>query len=423
MSIAAYKGNALITGGAINNTTIGATTRSSIAGTTLTANAQVTCTSGVNSSSTVTGALVITGGVGISGNNHIGGSVHITDPTATTSAVTGALIVAGGIGVGDDIYVAGDIQAANIRTTSILYTDIFDTSTVTTMSIGGTNASSLTLGRAAGTVSFPGTVASHIRPSGTHDLGSIIARWDTVYAVNVNASGNLTIGNVISNVIPGTTATYDLGSTLLRFKDIFSSGVTTVNQLSVSSVTSNLIPGTTATYDLGSGAALFKDAYFSGTSLGNVDKATATTLDLGGTTATAVNLSKTAGGVNSLASLTLSQSLFYSSEYINIAGAVNQNPLSTVVVTFLAIGGGASDATGTMPAGTANGQVHIFAMHLQNKNYVLTFGSSSLITPAGGTAATQTATFSLQGASATFVWQAASSHWFVTAASGSVVFA
>lgn len=423
MSVAAYKGNAIITAGSINNTTIGATTRSTIAATTLTANAQVTCTSGVNSSSTVTGALVVTGGVGISGNNHMGGSLHITDPTATTSAVTGALIVAGGIGVGDDIYVAGDIQAANIHATAILYTDIFDTSTVTTMSIGGTNASSLTIGRAAGTVSFPGTVASHIRPSGTHDLGSIIARWDTAYSVNVNATGNLTIGNVTSNVIPGTTATYDLGSTLLRFKDIFSSGATTLGQLSMTSVASNILPGTTATYDLGSGAALFKDAYFSGASLGNVDKATATTLTVGGTTATAVNLSRTAGAVLALGNFTTGMSLFYSSEYINIAGAVAQSPLSTVVVTILAIGGGASDATGTMPAGTADGQVHIFCMHLQNKNYVLTFGSSSLITPAGGTAATQTATFSLQGACATFVWHAASAHWFPVSVSGSVVFA
>ena len=59
---------ATITGGSINNTPIGASTRSSGAFTTLAANGAVTFTASTASSSSTTGALVVTGGVGVGGN-------------------------------------------------------------------------------------------------------------------------------------------------------------------------------------------------------------------------------------------------------------------------------------------------------------------------------------------------------------------
>ena len=59
---------ATITGGSINNTPIGASTRSSGAFTTLTSNGATTFTAGTASSSSTTGTLVVTGGVGISQN-------------------------------------------------------------------------------------------------------------------------------------------------------------------------------------------------------------------------------------------------------------------------------------------------------------------------------------------------------------------
>jgi hypothetical protein len=59
---------ATITGGSINNTPIGASTASTAAFTTLTANGAVTFTSSTASSSSSTGAVVVTGGVGIGGN-------------------------------------------------------------------------------------------------------------------------------------------------------------------------------------------------------------------------------------------------------------------------------------------------------------------------------------------------------------------
>jgi hypothetical protein len=59
---------ATITGGSINNTPIGASTASTAAFTTLTANGATTFTASTASSSSTTGAVVVTGGVGIGGN-------------------------------------------------------------------------------------------------------------------------------------------------------------------------------------------------------------------------------------------------------------------------------------------------------------------------------------------------------------------
>ena len=57
-----------ITGGSINNTPIGASTASTGAFTSLTANAAVTFTSATASTSSTTGAVVVTGGVGVGGS-------------------------------------------------------------------------------------------------------------------------------------------------------------------------------------------------------------------------------------------------------------------------------------------------------------------------------------------------------------------
>jgi hypothetical protein len=59
---------ATITGGSIDNTPIGASTRSTGAFTTLTANAATTFTASTASTSSTSGAVVVTGGVGVGGN-------------------------------------------------------------------------------------------------------------------------------------------------------------------------------------------------------------------------------------------------------------------------------------------------------------------------------------------------------------------
>ena len=95
--------------GAMDNVTVGATTRASGAFTTLAANGAVTMTVGTASTSTGTGTLVVTGGVGVSGavtSGSVGtgavdasGAVTMTQGTASTSTGTGTLVVTGGVGV------------------------------------------------------------------------------------------------------------------------------------------------------------------------------------------------------------------------------------------------------------------------------------------------------------------------------------
>jgi hypothetical protein len=69
---------AAITGGSIDNTPIGATTRSTAAFTTLAANGDTTFTSSTASSSSTTGAVVVTGGVGVGGNIYGAGAATST---------------------------------------------------------------------------------------------------------------------------------------------------------------------------------------------------------------------------------------------------------------------------------------------------------------------------------------------------------
>jgi hypothetical protein len=75
-------------GGAIDGSPIGATTRSTGAFTTLTANGATSLTAGTASTSTGSGTLVVTGGVGISGAVYAG-SIQAT-PIGSTTAASGA---------------------------------------------------------------------------------------------------------------------------------------------------------------------------------------------------------------------------------------------------------------------------------------------------------------------------------------------
>jgi len=118
--------------GTINNMSVGASTRSTGAFTTLTANGITTVTSTQASSSVDTGALQVDGGVGINGaifagsiqNTPIGSSTRntgafttltsnaattFTQNTGSTSTTTGTLVVTGGVGISERLY-AGSLQ-------------------------------------------------------------------------------------------------------------------------------------------------------------------------------------------------------------------------------------------------------------------------------------------------------------------------
>ena len=79
---------ATLSGSVIDNTSIGSTTASTGAFTTLTASGATTLTAGTASTDTTTGTLVVTGGVGISGAANIGGALNVTGNTTITGNLT-----------------------------------------------------------------------------------------------------------------------------------------------------------------------------------------------------------------------------------------------------------------------------------------------------------------------------------------------
>lgn len=70
------------TAGTMDNVSIGSSTRSSGAFTTLAANGQVNLTAGTASTNTSSGTLVVTGGIGVTGNINSGGNISATNVTA-----------------------------------------------------------------------------------------------------------------------------------------------------------------------------------------------------------------------------------------------------------------------------------------------------------------------------------------------------
>ena len=70
--------NVIITGGYLDNTPIGANTKSTGAFTTLTSTGATTFTNATQSDNPTTGAVVVTGGVGVGANLNVGGNVTVT---------------------------------------------------------------------------------------------------------------------------------------------------------------------------------------------------------------------------------------------------------------------------------------------------------------------------------------------------------
>lgn len=103
LTATAFSGNltstsVTVSGGTINNTSIGATTRSSGAFTTLAANGDVTITSTTASTSVDSGALQVDGGVGINGALYVGGALSVA---GGASGLFGASIITGATTLAD----------------------------------------------------------------------------------------------------------------------------------------------------------------------------------------------------------------------------------------------------------------------------------------------------------------------------------
>ena len=80
--------NANISGGNIDGTAIGTSTRASAAFTTISSNNTATFTKGTNSVNPTTGSVIVTGGVGISQNTYVGGSVVVNNSITAQGNIT-----------------------------------------------------------------------------------------------------------------------------------------------------------------------------------------------------------------------------------------------------------------------------------------------------------------------------------------------
>jgi hypothetical protein len=177
----------VITGGSINGSAIGATTRSTGAFTTLTSNGATTFTAGTASTSTTTGTAVITGGLGVSGRIN---AANFDGIVGANTAAAGNFTTLGATGVAT--FSAGTVSAPAITTTGDTNTGIFFP--------------------AADTIAFTegGVEAMRIDSSGNVGIGtaSPTQRLDIV-----NSSSANTIPLALSNLIGGT----DIASTGINF--------------------------------------------------------------------------------------------------------------------------------------------------------------------------------------------------------------
>jgi hypothetical protein len=133
-----------INGGQIDATTVGASTPSSVAATTLTAsgNATVGGTLGITGNTTAGGTL------GVTGNTTAGGTLGVTGNTTVggTLGVTGNTTVGGTLGVTGDVTVTGGDIKSSGGTTAISISGANTTLAGTANNIGTTTAGTITNG-------------------------------------------------------------------------------------------------------------------------------------------------------------------------------------------------------------------------------------------------------------------------------------
>jgi hypothetical protein len=214
---ATYSNSVDINGGTIDGTTIGATTRSTGAFTTLTSNGATTFTAGIASTTTTTGTAVVTGGLGVSGRIN----------AANFDGIVGANTAA-----------AGSFTTLSASSTATLNTLASSGATLTggtinNMSVGATTRSTgafTTLASNAATTFTAGTAST------TTGTGTVVvtgglgvsgrinaANFDGIVGANTAAAGSFTtVGATTGNITTVNATTVDttnLEVTSLKAKD------------------------------------------------------------------------------------------------------------------------------------------------------------------------------------------------------------
>ena len=239
-------GNAVITGGSVNGSPIGATSASTGAFTTLTttgtaiAGGNVVAAATTVSTNTTTGALVVAGGVGVAGDMNVGGNLKVSGTltyintttelvsgieivagnlvansgTASSNTTTGALVIAGGAGISGAVNIGGALTAGSITGTPISgSTGTFTTAQATNFSSGNAQ---ITGGYASGLANVYATTAQatnfstgNAQITGGSLSGITNLNVTTETATNF-ASGNaqITGGAITGTPISGSTGTF-----------------------------------------------------------------------------------------------------------------------------------------------------------------------------------------------------------------------
>ena len=269
--------------------------------------------------------------------------IRLTGTTITTDATnanltldpngTGQVIITGNSTTSGDVTVSGNLTVAG--TSSLAVTTVSSTLAVTgattlnsTLAVTGTStftgllnaAGNVDLGDSTGdTVTVTGRFDSALVPSvtATNDLGTSGLRWGTVYATNVDVTGNITLGGnltggdadtdsitvnaeFVSDLVPDAASSYDIGSSgktwATVYADTFSGALTgNVTGNVTGDVTGNITSTGTSTFssiDVNGGA-------IDGTPIGASLPSTGsfTTLTIGNLSATLNTISSTSGDI------------------------------------------------------------------------------------------------------------------------------
>jgi hypothetical protein len=217
-------------------------------------------------------------------------------------------IVAGNISTSGS---GGNITGANVVSANTFSGNLEATYANVTGNVTGGNL--VTSGTAnVAVLNVTGNVSSDLLPNAnlTHDLGNATLRWDTVYAGNLDASGNLTIGgdieanNFTANVLTANTEVV-IGNTAINWSTVTTTSITAnqaIAQAPFTGVTGieYIVKGEDST-----GAKYSMATVQAVTDGSNVDYATFGTVYIGGTTGT---LSVAISGSNLVLQVTPSSS-------------------------------------------------------------------------------------------------------------------
>jgi hypothetical protein len=177
------------------------------------------------------------GKITLNGDTHIAGNINAT----AAMVLSGNLNVGGGTTLTSTINVAGATTLSSTLDVTGASTFTGNVTAVNLATTGNTDLGNAT----SDTITATGRFDSNIIPSAsaTYDLGTSSLRWNNLYTVNANISGDITLGGnlvggdantdtitlnaeLTSDIVPDVDSIYSLGSTSKRWENVWVDQVT-----------------------------------------------------------------------------------------------------------------------------------------------------------------------------------------------------